>query len=404
MSAAVFWALRGWLPRRWALLGGLAVALRYGAADYWVDSYWGGAVAATGGALVFGAAGRLLRRAGPHVHPARYGLLLGTGAAILLHSRPWEGCLICVPFATVLFARIGTPRARSGARQSLTAAFLPLALAGSFLLFDSARVTGSPWKLPYRAYTEQYGVTSMFLVGRDAPAPPSRHPELRRFFSEWEPAALSPKTGRLAADWAASLERWPHALRPVAGAWAAAIAVAVFSRGRRLRLPIAALAFFTAGIGLQRYQFLLHYVAPALALFVALLVAALREVVLRTGRAASALRRGSCVLAVVLLGVRALSTSARPVDRNASLRRSVEVALGARTGSKHLVVVRYAPDHDVHFEFVYNAADIPAAKIVWMREPPPAERAAAFAAYAGRRTWLLEPDRSGRLAPYPPGP
>ena len=402
MTAAITWALCGWLPRRWALLGGLAVALRYGAADYFVDSYWGGAVAATGGALVFGASGRLLRRGGPHAHPVRYGLLLGTGGAILLHSRPWEGFLVCVPFAAALLLRIARPGARSGARASLAAALLPLALAGAFLLYDSARVTGTPWKLPYRAYTEQYGVTSMFLVGRDTPAPPSRHPELRRFFSVWEPAALSPKTGHLAADWAASLERWPHALRPLAGAWGAAIAVAALSRGRRLRLPIAALAFFTAGIGLERYQFLLHYVAPALALFVALLVAALREAVVRARRAAPALLRGAFALAVILLGVRAVSISARPVDRNASLRGSVEATLRA-AGGPHLVVVRYRTDHDVHFEFVYNAADVPGANVVWMREPPPAERAAAFAAYPGRRTWLFEPDRNGRLLPYPAG-
>jgi len=398
MSAALFWALNGWLPRRWALLGGLAAALRYGAADYFVDSYWGGAVAATGGALVFGAAGRLLRRGGHRTHPVRNGLVFGVGGAILLHSRPWEGFLFCVPFALALLVQAAKRDSRAAAARSLGATLLPLALAGAFLLYDAARVTGSPWELPHRAYTEQYQAASLFLVGRDTPAPASRHAELRRFFTEWEPAALSPKTGRLAADWAGSVARWLRGIRTLSGAWGAAIAVAVLSRGKRFRLPIAALAFFTAGIGLQRYQ-TLHYAAPALALFVALAAAALREALLRLGRAAPHLIRASFVLAAVLLGVRALSTSARPVDLFASLRKSVEDVLGARGGT-HLVSVRYAADHDIHTEFVFNVADVAGAKIVWLRDPPQEERAAVAAAFPGRRYWLFEPDRSGRLRPY----
>ena len=187
-------------------------------------------------------------------------------------------------------------------------------------------------------------------------------------------------------------------MRVLAGAWAAAIAVVLLSSGRRLRLPIAALAFFTAGIGLQRYQFL-HYVAPALALFAALLVAALRESVLRFRRTAPALVRASFVLVAILLGVRAFGNAVRPVAPSASLRRSVEEVLTAQDG-RHLVAVRYAPDHDVHTEFVFNAADVTAAKIVWLRDPPAEERAGAVSAFPGRRAWVLEPDRSGRLRPY----
>src|SRR5713101_3989699 len=74
MCAAVLWMLQGWLPARWSLLGAILAVLRLGVFSYWMNSYWGGALPAIGGALVVGALPRILRS----WHPSD-ALLLGLG-------------------------------------------------------------------------------------------------------------------------------------------------------------------------------------------------------------------------------------------------------------------------------------------------------------------------------------
>src|SRR5262245_2324181 len=62
MCAALCWMLQGWVSPGWALLGAALAAARFGIFSYWMNSYYGGAVAAAGGALVLGALPRILRR------------------------------------------------------------------------------------------------------------------------------------------------------------------------------------------------------------------------------------------------------------------------------------------------------------------------------------------------------
>jgi hypothetical protein len=191
--AAICWMLQGWLPPRWALFGGLLAVFQLvffgrahigGTLGYWSQSYWGGAVAACGGALLFGAVRRLTRevRVG-HV------LLLGLGLTILANSRPFEGLVVSLPAMVLLFARL---LGKSGPplRHTLTRLVLPLAvvltIAGAAMAAYNRSVTGDPLLMPYTLHEQQYAVAPIFLWQSLRPEPVYRHAAMRDFHGDWE--------------------------------------------------------------------------------------------------------------------------------------------------------------------------------------------------------------------------
>src|SRR5258707_243866 len=83
LAAALCWALQGWLPPGWALFGTF-IGMNLCLFSYWMNSYWGGAVTAIGGALVTGAWVRITR-----AKRWRYAWLFGIGAVIVVVARPF---------------------------------------------------------------------------------------------------------------------------------------------------------------------------------------------------------------------------------------------------------------------------------------------------------------------------
>ena len=54
-----YWMLRGWVTPGWALIGRILAVFEFGPLNQWTNNYWGGALSAAAGCLVFGALPRL---------------------------------------------------------------------------------------------------------------------------------------------------------------------------------------------------------------------------------------------------------------------------------------------------------------------------------------------------------
>src|SRR5437588_12278708 len=73
------------------------------------------------------------------------------------------------------------------------------------------------------------------------------------------------------------------------------------------------------------------------------------------------------------------------------------------TPGKHLILVRYGEDHNIHDEWGYNGAEIDSAKVLWARELDAEQNAKLLAYFKDRHVWLVEPDKDNTESiPYTP--
>jgi hypothetical protein len=403
-----YWALRAWAPQMWALPGALLVGADFGIADYWINSYWGGAAAALGGVLVVGSAGYLLNRVnGTRVRNA---ILFATGVLILANTRPWEGLLFCTGVAIFAGARLSSrnPRCRAALlHRWLGVVLFSLTIGGVLMAYYCWRGTGSAFEFPYLLNRRTYATAMLFFWQKPKPAPSYNHEEMRRFYLDWEPsfqAESKPFRPRTFSSRLHFLERVTLNNVPRESMhWV--FRVFVFPvlfllvlwtcwRGANTRWLVCLCAFFYAGICCQNYC-QLHYVAPFLGAGILLKITAVRRWSLAFGRSGEAVGIG--VLYLLVLGFigwnssRVISMVPKP-DSFGARRENLNQTLQRMPG-RHLVIVRYSPEHSPHEEWVYNAADLDAAKVVWARDMGLVRDRALSLYFRNRHAWLLEPDR-----------
>jgi hypothetical protein len=406
MCAAILWMLQAWMPARWALLGGVFAALNLGIASYWMNSYWGGAVAGIGGALVLGALARIFRS--PSMSSA---LLLGLGVAILANSRPYEGFLFCVPVGLwLLWWLVGKTKSRAAVGSRIRIVFLPLSavliLTLAFIGYYNWRLTGNALLMPHVLNTRTYHSTPLFLWEHLKPELTYHNQQFEDFYNGWEREDYQ-TTWKGARDVTAEkLARmgveffWPGALFLLP-------ALPFAFRDRRMRLLVVTLFLCLAGVFAVIWS-APHYAAPVTCVIYALLAQSVRHLHTMKWKArpvGMALSRALVVLLVLSTGASIARRSCDPLWWTCTGDPS-RVAVGKQllaTPGKHVIMVRYSDDHNIHDEWVYNGADIDGSKVLWARELDKEQNAKLFAYFKDRQIWLVEPDVDNtELKPYTP--
>lgn len=407
LCALSYWMLRGWTTASYAFLGGVFAVIEFGPMNQWTNNYWGGGFPAVAGCLAFGALPRL-RRTGR----ARYAVLLGLGLAMYVLSRPYESIFLLLSVVAFFVPdfRLRVRRAVLMRPLGITAL---VASAGLLItLVQNKAVTGAWSELPYSLSQFQYGVPAALTI---LPNPVPHN-------------ALTPQQEM---DY-----RMQRAFRPSGGETFETYFGRFFYRARYYRfyfyapLYVALVAyligmrrwrdFWVAGVcllfalGINFFpQFQFHYMAACVCLFLLISVEGVRRIARVRGGAIAARALIFLCLAQFFfwyglhLGETPRFAELRGYDMWDSInhtegrqRRDVAAEV-AKLPDRILIFVRYWPGHIFRNEWVYNAADIDGARVVWARDLGDTENEKLRAYYPNRTAWLFEPDaRPPRLSPY----
>jgi hypothetical protein len=415
MCGAICWALQQWLSPGWALLGGFLVVLRIGTFSYWANGYWGGSVAAIGGALVLGAVPRLKRA--PESGSA---LIFAAGTAFLLITRPYESVFFLAPIALTLVAWCWRDRVHAPGvwiSKVMPPIGLFVLLATSALGYYFWRVTGSPWTSPYKLNMATYGL--VYFPWEKIRPITYHHAVFEEFyrggavlgiyhFARQHPfELLIAKTATIWAFFFGPILSLPvlACLRrhgPRALSWPLTLLLAVCGAG-------------FLGAALTIYVGHPHYLAVLTTAFYLLVLMGMKFMQSwqwRNQPSGVFLVRMVPVVCLLMFLLRIALPLAGVAIRPSGIRtwcsrdpqnwrRAVVLQELEGSPGQHVVIVRYSPQHDfINDEWVFNDANIDGSKVIWARDMG-RQNSELVQYFRERRIWLVEPDYNPpRLSPY----
>ena len=332
---------------------------------------------------------------------------MGIGVATLALSRPFEGMVLTLltglAVAIALF-RQGSASALP-AMGKIAAGFVPVMIAlFAFLGIYNKAITGNPLIMPYVVYEKGYGGAPVFLWQTPGPMPETRHRIFQQLAQQERNIFVAQQTASGFIH-ATLVEKVGPVLREFTWMGLLLVPLVFLFRVRENATAVKTGAAILAGLLVANTTVICmfpHYTAPAFGLFLALVVAGMREMRRSLGE------RGICfsrLLVMLLLTVSVLFYSVRmqkrrKIDRWDLDRQELSDRL-EKLPEKSLVLVTTKPLHNCNQSWVQNGADIDSAKVVWAHSMADNSRLLDY--YKDRKTWLLtvENDRFWLNPPLP---
>jgi hypothetical protein len=404
MCGAICWMLQGWIPPRWALLGGMLAVARLGLLSYFTNGYWSACLPAVGGALILGALPRI-----QHGARKRHAVVMAIGLFILANTRPYEGFLLSLGVAIALLAWM-LGKNGPGVRASLARIVLPLVLTlaplAAWTGYYYYRVTGSAFRMAYELNRETYAMGRYFIWQKPWPQKIYHHAKMQAQYERELREATENQTlrGFIRRSGVKLYYFWLDFLVPPLPF--VLIALPCAARDRRLRVPWMIAGIFVIGLAVEVW-FLPHYFAPAAALLYLFLMECARHLrwfQWRDRAVGLALVRAVAVVYVgtVVLRIGLAVGKVRPEKewQHGDMGRAAIVKELDALPGQDVVLVKYAADFDPDREWVYNGADIDGQKIVWARDMGAERNQELLDYYRGRKFWMVEADEEAKLEAY----
>jgi hypothetical protein len=317
---------------------------------------------------------------------------MGIGCGLLAITRPFEGLILCSLAILACYVFSNERKLRNLVLRLVTPLICGVLPFIAFEAFYNYRVTGSPVTLPYVLYEKQHSRSPIFVWQKTQAAQqtPHRH-EIKAYYEEEKNNALIQQTPKgFLAYFFSKLKAYDRFF------WHGLILVLWIPALLRWRDSAVLLSFiilivtFLASCGFTFWAFP-HYTALVFPLVIVLTMQGLRAFYNqnRTRLLAVLVFACLCALGFVMFSWRLWVNQKTQWQYN----RAELIAKLADTRSKNLVLVRYSSQHNRHYEWIYNRADIDQAHVVFAPDGDAEYLKPLLTYFKGYDVTHIEPDK-----------